>query len=107
MRVDSAALRPAHPAAFDHGSRSRTFELVDPCLRRLGIAGRGRQASGIDRVVLDLLRQRACERRTLYRQYLADLVNGNLGLAFGHLLGDVAAGLQALLRLDLLGNAEL
>src|SRR5262245_23981564 len=99
-RIESrwrAALRPAHPAAFDHGSRSRTLEIVDPCLRSLGIAGRRRQAGGIDRVILDFLRQRAGERRALYRQYLADLVNGNLGLAVGHLLGDVAAGLQALL----------
>src|SRR5206468_6403171 len=65
------------------------------------------QAGGIDRVVLDLLGQRACERRTLYRQYLADLVDGDLDLPVGHLLGDVAARLQARLWLDLFGNAEL
>src|SRR6202521_1625115 len=95
-----------HAFLLDHRRGRRTREKLYQRLGGFVVLGRSADAGRIDRVVLDLGRQRPDQRRALHRHDLADLVNAELGLALGNMLGDRATRNELGLRLHLGRKAE-
>ncbi len=89
------------PAADGHGQH------LDEGLGGFGLLAASTHAHRIDRVVLDLGRQRLIRVTPGWPGDLADLVDADLGLAGLDQVGHVAALLQLRLRLHLVGDAEL
>ncbi len=93
-----------HPLGRDDlGARLAAHQL-DQGFRRGPLAGRRPHRRGIDRVVLDLGRQRPGEHNTLHGKDFADLLDRDVGLAADNPIGGTAAldqhGLGPHLRTD-------
>src|SRR3984957_1001788 len=95
-----------HSLGLEQGLRHRPAEHRDHLPRLVGIFGVWTDAGGIDRIVLDIRRQRPDQSDALVRHDLADLVDAELRLAGQDVVGDRAAVLELLPRLPLAGAPE-
>src|ERR1700730_12656140 len=99
--------RRVHSFRLEHLGGGRPRQRLDQGLGGVAVLGIGAVAGGIDGVVLDLRRQRTDQRDPFDRQDLADLVDAELGLAVGDVLGDRPALDQFSLGLYLGRDPEL